>query len=60
MLQRRWEGDILRLTGPGAAGTIVLAEGHLIGRADLKPPASLMRALIEQKIRSALEEVAAS
>ena len=43
MLQRRWEGDVLHLSGPGAQGTIVYEEGRLVGRAHLKPPASLMR-----------------
>jgi len=55
MLQRRWEGDVLHLSGPGAAGAITLEDGRLVGRADLKPPASLMRPLIEQKIGAALK-----
>lgn len=54
MLQRRWEGDVLHLTGPGARGTVVLDGGKLVGAADLAPPASLMRGLIEQKIGTAL------
>jgi hypothetical protein len=58
MLKRRWEGDVLHLTGPGAAGTIELAAGRLVGRARLSPPASLMRALIEQKIAAALHKAA--
>jgi len=59
MLQRRWDGDVLRLSGPGAEGSIVFNGGHLIGRADLKPPASLMRPLIEQKISAALKKATA-
>lgn len=58
MLRRRWEGDVLHLSGPGAAGTVVLAGGRLIGRAELKPPASLMRPVIEQKITAALQKAA--
>jgi hypothetical protein len=58
MLQRRWDGDVLHLTGPGADGTIVLEGGNLIGRASLRPPASLMKTMIEEKIASALRDVA--
>ena len=59
MLQRRWEGDVLHVWGPGAKGTITYEPGRLVGRADLGPPASLMKGLIEQKIMSALRQVAA-
>jgi len=58
MLQRRWNGDVLELSGPGAQGTIVLVSGRLVGRATLRPPASLMRALIEQKVGNVLRAVA--
>jgi hypothetical protein len=58
MLKRRWDGDVLRLSGPGAEGSIVLDEGVLIGEAKLGPPASLMRATIEQKIGAALAKAA--
>lgn len=58
MLQRRWEGDVLHLIGPGASGTIVYEAGRLVGRAELKPPASLMRPVIEKKITAALEALA--
>ncbi len=58
MLQRRWEGDVLRLSGPGAAGSIQYDAGRLIGRAELGPPASLMRGLIETKIGTAMREAA--
>jgi hypothetical protein len=60
MLQRRWEGDVLHVWGPGAKGTIVLEGGRLVGRAELGPPASLMRPLIEKKISSVLESVSAA
>lgn len=59
MLQRRWEGDVLHITGPGARGTITLEEGRLVGRAHLGPPASMMRSIIEQKVVTAMK-VAAS
>lgn len=58
MLQRRWEGDVLHLSGPGASGTIVYEAGRLVGRAELKPPASLMRPVIEKKITAALDALA--
>jgi hypothetical protein len=58
MLQRRWEQDVLHVWGPGAKGTITLAGGKLVGRADLTPPASLMKPLIEQKIGGALRRAA--
>lgn len=58
MLQRRWEGEVLHLTGPGARGTIVYETGRLVGRAELKPPASLMRPVIEKKISAALAALA--
>jgi hypothetical protein len=47
MLQRKWEGDVLHLSGPGAL-------------AQLSPPASMMRGLIEQKITQALEAAVGS
>ncbi|MCB1007639.1 MAG: polyhydroxyalkanoic acid system family protein [Acidobacteria bacterium] len=58
MLQRRWEGDVLQLSGPGAKGSIVLDGGQIVGRAELGPPASMMRGLIEQKIGTAMREAA--
>lgn len=54
LLQRRWDGDVLHLSGPGAKGTVTFDAGKLVGRADLSPPASLMRPIIEQKIGGAL------
>jgi hypothetical protein len=59
MLQRRWEGDVLHVWGPGAKGTITYEGGRLVGRADLSPPASLMKGLIEQKMAAAMRQVAA-
>jgi hypothetical protein len=56
MLKWRWEGDVMHLSGPGAKATIVLEEGRLIGRAELGPPASLMRPVIEQKISQAMKK----
>jgi hypothetical protein len=58
MLQRRWEGDVLHVWGPGAKGTITYEEGRLVGRAELRPPASLMRGIIEQKISTAMQGAA--
>ena len=59
MLKWRWEGDVMHLSGPGATATIVLETGRLVGRAELKPPASLMRPVIEQKITQAMKKAAA-
>lgn len=59
MLKRQWDGDVLRLTGPGAQGSVELVGGKLVGVAELKPPASLMRPVIEQKIGAAMRKVAA-
>ncbi|HVT60849.1 MAG TPA: polyhydroxyalkanoic acid system family protein [Thermoanaerobaculia bacterium] len=59
MLKWRWEGEVIHLSGPGAKATIVLEGGRLIGRAQLGPPASLMRPVIEQKIRGVMQRVAA-
>lgn len=58
MLKAKWNGDVLELSGPGAQGTIVYEEGRLVGRANLSPPASLMKGIIEQKISAALEKAA--
>ncbi|HEX6203758.1 MAG TPA: polyhydroxyalkanoic acid system family protein [Thermoanaerobaculia bacterium] len=58
MLKRQWDGDVLRLSGPGAKGSIVLEPGRLVGEAELAPPASLMRGPIEQRIGTALAKAA--
>ena len=50
---------MLHLSGPGAKGTVVLEDGRLVGRAHLGPPASMMRPIIEQKIRSVMLKVVA-
>ncbi|MEO8505293.1 MAG: polyhydroxyalkanoic acid system family protein [Acidobacteriota bacterium] len=59
MLQRRWEGEVLHLSGPGAKGSITFQEGTLFAQAELSPPASMMRGLIEQKIGSAIRNATA-
>ena len=58
MMRRVWDGETLRLSGPGAEGTIVLEGGKLVGRAKLGPPASLMRGMIEQKVGAAMRSAA--
>jgi hypothetical protein len=58
MLKWRWEGDVMHLTGPGAHATIVLEDGRLVGRAHLKPPASVMRPVIEKKISTVMKKAA--
>lgn len=59
MLKWRWEGDVMHLSGPGAKATIALEGGRLVGRAELKPPASMMRPIIEQKISQVMKAAAA-
>jgi hypothetical protein len=59
MLKWRWEGDVMHLSGPGAKATIVLEGSRLVGRAELKPPASMMRPIIEQKISQVMKAAAA-
>ncbi len=58
MLKWEWDGDICRLQGAGAQGTIALETGQLVGRAQLGMPASMMRPLIEQKITQVMKKVA--
>ena len=58
MMKTTWDGDVLMLSGPGAQGTVVFNSGHLVGQATLKPPASMMRAVIEEKVGKALTEAA--
>jgi len=60
MLKWRWEGDVMHLSGPGATGTIALEEGQLVGRAHLKPPASMMRPVIEKKISAVMKKATAA
>lgn len=58
MLKWALEEDAIRLWGPGAKGTVLLEGGQLVGRAELGPPASLMRPVIEKKMKKVLEQVA--
>jgi hypothetical protein len=58
MLKWRWEGDVMHLSGPGATATIALEGGRLVGKAHLKPPASLMKPVIEKKISEVMKKVA--
>lgn len=58
MLKWRWEGDVMHLSGPGAIATVVLEDGRLVGRAHLKPPASLMKPVIEKKITEVMKKAA--
>lgn len=58
MMKTRWEEDVLHLSGPGAQGTVVLEDGKVVGRATLKPPASLMKPVIEKKMTQVLSKAA--
>ena len=59
ILRHRWEGDVLRLSGPGARGSLVFDAGRLRLQAELKPPASWVHRTIRKKIDAALGDVAA-
>ena len=56
LLACQWEGDVLRITGPGADGTLEFDSGLLRLQASLRPPASMLRQAIEHKIRAAFAE----
>lgn len=58
MMKTRWEGEVLHLHGPGAEGTVRLNGGTLVGEAVLRPPASLMRPVIEKKMTEVLSKAA--
>lgn len=58
LLSRKWAGEVLELSGPGAQGAITFEDGKLVGRARLGPPASMMRTMIEHKIGSAMRAAA--
>ncbi len=59
-LRHRWEGDVLRLSGPGASGSVVHEAGRLRLTAQLGPPASFVQGVIRRKIQAALDDVAAA
>lgn len=56
MLKRKWNGDLLELSGPGASGSIRYEDNRIIGEASLKPPATMMRHKIEEKMSAALHK----
>lgn len=58
MMKSRWEEDVLHLTGPGAQGKVHLDSGKLVGEASLRPPATLMRPVIEKKMTEVLSRAA--
>lgn len=58
-LRHKWEGDVLRLSGPGARGAIVHQAGRLKLEAKLRAPASLAYRKIRRKVEAALDDVAA-
>ncbi|MCB1057672.1 MAG: polyhydroxyalkanoic acid system family protein [Acidobacteria bacterium] len=58
MMRWTWEADILKLSGPGAEGTVILEAGRLVAVATLRPPASLMQPIIRQKMTKVLEKAA--
>jgi len=60
LLSHRWEGGELRLSGPGARGTITVEDGWICCRAKLRLPASLLRSKIEAELRGALRQVASA
>ena len=58
ILRHRWEGDVLRLSGPGAQGSVVYEAGRLRLQVELKPPASWVHRRIRNKIDAAFGDVA--
>lgn len=58
-LHHTWDGDVLRLSGPGAQGSIVHEDGHLRLRARLRAPASLVHRAIRRRIQAAMDDIAA-
>ncbi len=59
-LHHAWDGDALRLSGPGARGSIVHEAGQLRLRAKLRAPASFVHRSIRRRIQAAMDDVAAS
>lgn len=59
-LHHEWDGDVLRLSGPGARGSVVHEPGHLRLRAELRPPASFIHRVIRRRVEAALADVAAA
>lgn len=57
ILSHTWEGDVLKLSGPGARGSIVHKSGQLKLQAELRAPASLVHRMIRRKIEAALADV---
>lgn len=58
MMKSHWEDKVLHLKGPGAQGRVFLDDGKLVGQAQLSPPASLMRPVIEKKMTEVLLKAA--
>ena len=54
-LEERWDGDSLHLSGAGARASIRVVDGHLRAEADLRPPASFFRGVIERELRHAMQ-----
>ena len=57
VLRHQWDGDVLRLSGPGARGSLVYEGGRLKLEAKLKAPASWAHKVIRRKIDAAMGEV---
>lgn len=58
MMKSHWEGEVLKLSGPGAQGAVYLEDQVLVGEATLRPPASLMKPVIEKKMIEVLSQAA--
>ncbi len=58
LLESRWQGETLHLSGPGVAATLELEAGRFVARARLEPPASFMRDAIVEKVTAALRRAA--
>lgn len=58
MMKSHWEDDVLHLNGPGAEGTVTHEGDKIVGRATLRPPATLMKPVIEKKMNQVLGKAA--
>lgn len=58
-IKKFWEGDVLRLVGMGADGSIEVTAGRIHARAKLKAPLSFMKGKVEEGLRTSVEKAAA-
>ena len=52
-----WDGDVLKLSGPGARGRMIVEDGCARLKVRLSLPASLFRSEIEKKLEKAMNRL---